>query len=149
LAQDKSVLLVCDDEGSRDLISRTLLGAGYVITAASLNDDLEGNFCMVVLDLPDDGIHNHNALARIRRIAPHAPIIIINGSQGAEALYSALSSKVSEDVPATASLQDAERVHIKRVLHYTNWNRSAAAVVLGIDRKTLSNRIKEFKLRQP
>lgn len=49
--------------------------------------------------------------------------------------------------PVTAPLREAERFHIKRVLEYTNWNQSAAANILGIDRKTLRNKIREFNLR--
>ena len=45
-----------------------------------------------------------------------------------------------------ATLSDVEKVHIERVLEHKNWNQSAAAQVLGIDRKTLRNKIREFKL---
>jgi DNA-binding NtrC family response regulator len=48
--------------------------------------------------------------------------------------------------PINASLSDVEKVHIERVLQDKNWNQSAAAQVLGIDRKTLRNKIREFKL---
>ncbi len=52
----------------------------------------------------------------------------------------------SDTYPITASLSDVEKVHIERVLQDKNWNQSAAAQVLGIDRKTLRNKIREFKL---
>ncbi len=52
------------------------------------------------------------------------------------------------DVPVTASLRDAELFHIRRVLQHAKWNQSAAALVLGIDRKTLRNKIREFRLRK-
>ena len=51
-------------------------------------------------------------------------------------------------VPATASLRDAELFHIRRALEHTKWNQSAAAQVLGIDRKTLRNKIREFRLEK-
>lgn len=51
-------------------------------------------------------------------------------------------------VPVTASLRDVERVHIERVLRANKWNQSATAQTLGIDRKTLRNKIKEFKLEK-
>lgn len=41
-------------------------------------------------------------------------------------------------------LRDIERDHIKRVLIQCNWNKSAAASVLEIDRKTLRSKIREF-----
>lgn len=50
------------------------------------------------------------------------------------------------DMPVTASLRDLEKIHIERVLRHTKWNQSAAAEILGIDRKTLRNKIREFKL---
>jgi DNA-binding NtrC family response regulator len=52
------------------------------------------------------------------------------------------------NVPVTASLRDAELSHIRRVLQHTKWNQSAAAQVLGIDRKTLRNKIREFRLEK-
>ena len=51
-------------------------------------------------------------------------------------------------LPVTASLRDVEKVHIERVLRHKNWNQSAAANVLGVDRKTLRNKIREFKLKK-
>ena len=41
-----------------------------------------------------------------------------------------------------------EKVHIERVLKYKKWNHSAAAKVLGVDRKTLRSKIREFKLEK-
>ncbi|MDH7601435.1 MAG: sigma-54 dependent transcriptional regulator [Armatimonadota bacterium] len=53
-----------------------------------------------------------------------------------------------ETLPATASLKEVESFHIKRVLEYTKWNQSAAAQILGIDRKTLRNKIRDYKLQR-
>ena len=47
---------------------------------------------------------------------------------------------IGADVPTTdvtMSLEELERLHIERVLHAVNGNRTAAARVLGIDRSTL------------
>jgi len=49
-------------------------------------------------------------------------------------------------IPVTASLRDVEKIHIERVLKAKNWNQSGAAQALGIDRKTLRNKIREFHL---
>lgn len=46
-------------------------------------------------------------------------------------------------------LRDVERDHIKKVLAQCNWNKSAAALVLQIDRKTLRCKIREFGLADP
>jgi DNA-binding NtrC family response regulator len=47
------------------------------------------------------------------------------------------------------SLRDVERDHIKKVLTYCNWNRSAAASILEVDRKTLRSKIREFGFTPP
>ena len=40
-------------------------------------------------------------------------------------------------------LQDAERTHIRRVLESTGGNKTQAAKILGIDRKTLREKLKD------
>ena len=50
---------------------------------------------------------------------------------------------------ANAPLRDLENWHIRRVLEASAWNQSAASVVLGIDRKTLRNKIREFHIEKP
>jgi len=47
------------------------------------------------------------------------------------------------------SLREIERDHIKKVLTHCNWNRSAAASILEIDRKTLRSKIREFGFTPP
>ncbi|MEN6416078.1 MAG: sigma-54 dependent transcriptional regulator [Armatimonadota bacterium] len=53
-----------------------------------------------------------------------------------------------DQLSVTASLRDVEKVHIERVLKSKDWNQSAAAQVLGIDRKTLRSKIREFRLEK-
>lgn len=45
------------------------------------------------------------------------------------------------------SLNDVEREHIRKILVQTNWNISQSAVILGIDRSTLYNKIKRYDLQ--
>lgn len=52
------------------------------------------------------------------------------------------SSKISP-------LIDVERVHIIRAMKHTNWNKSAAAKVLKIDRNRLSRRLKKLGIKEP
>ncbi len=47
------------------------------------------------------------------------------------------------------SLAEVEKAHVARVLDACGWNRSAAARVLGIDRRTLFSKIKRFGLIGP
>ncbi|MFI5144511.1 MAG: sigma-54-dependent transcriptional regulator [Ignavibacteria bacterium] len=42
------------------------------------------------------------------------------------------------------SLNDVEKMYIKKVLEENNWNKLKAAQILGIDRKTLYKKIKEY-----
>ncbi|MBI4917581.1 MAG: sigma-54-dependent Fis family transcriptional regulator [Acidobacteria bacterium] len=54
------------------------------------------------------------------------------------------SHESSAPSPTTGLLEDAERKHILAVLAATAGNRSAAARILGIERKTLSRKLKRF-----
>lgn len=64
------------------------------------------------------------------------------------ALLSMNSDGPLSGIPPDSSLRDVERLHIIRMLGHTGWNRTAAARLLSIDRKTLRNRIKEFGLER-
>jgi len=52
---------------------------------------------------------------------------------------------IEGNVPRT-SLEEVERVHILKVLEDTNWNKSKAASLLGIDRKTLSRKAQRYDI---
>lgn len=52
----------------------------------------------------------------------------------------------SEDELAARSLANIEKQHIQRVLSETSWRRTEAAKILGINRTTLYNKIKEYGL---
>jgi len=49
-------------------------------------------------------------------------------------------------LPFLTPLEDAERVQILQTLESTSWNQSKAAQLLGIDRKTLRNKIQHYGL---
>jgi len=46
------------------------------------------------------------------------------------------------------TLQEVEKEHVANVLRYHKYNQTRAALTLGIDRKTLRNKIREFGLGQ-
>jgi DNA-binding NtrC family response regulator len=46
------------------------------------------------------------------------------------------------------TLEDMERLHIKRILEETDWNLSRTARILNIDRTTLYNKLKRYGLRE-
>jgi Nif-specific regulatory protein len=45
-----------------------------------------------------------------------------------------------------ASLADIERQHILETLNQTGWNKSRAAIILGIERSTLDRKIRRYDL---
>jgi Nif-specific regulatory protein len=47
-----------------------------------------------------------------------------------------------------ASLEDIEKEHIARTLQHTDWNKSQAATILGIERSTLDRKIKAYDLKR-
>jgi transcriptional regulator with PAS, ATPase and Fis domain len=49
-------------------------------------------------------------------------------------------------LPAVNSLRDMEKVHIAQILDENRWNISRSSKLLGIDRSTLYNKIKLYKL---
>lgn len=58
-------------------------------------------------------------------------------------------SESKEKTPtAIKSLTELEKDHIIEVLKSTNWNRSKSARILGIDRKTLYEKIKRYEIKQ-
>jgi DNA-binding NtrC family response regulator len=51
--------------------------------------------------------------------------------------------------PVNSSLEAVERQHIARILEESGGNVSQAARILGIDRVTLYNKIRKYRLREP
>jgi two-component system, NtrC family, response regulator HydG len=51
--------------------------------------------------------------------------------------------------PGGRTLADAERVHVEGVLREAKWNISQAARALDIDRVTLYNKIRRYRLQRP
>jgi len=50
---------------------------------------------------------------------------------------------------SAVTLSDVEKAHIEKVLRLCDWNRSAAAKILGIDRRTLFTKIQRHGLVEP
>jgi Nif-specific regulatory protein len=46
------------------------------------------------------------------------------------------------------SLEDMEKKHIRDTLEHTDWNKSQAAAILGIERSTLDRKIKTYDLKR-
>jgi DNA-binding NtrC family response regulator len=56
-----------------------------------------------------------------------------------------LLAETSEDELLQLPLAEVEKRHILRVLSSTNGNKTRAARILGIDTKTLYNKLKSYK----
>jgi two-component system response regulator HydG len=66
-----------------------------------------------------------------------------------EHLFQMKSSDLIDDLAADSMpLSEVEKRYIVKILQRTNWHQSKAAQILGIDRKTLYRKIKEYNLIQ-
>ena len=66
-----------------------------------------------------------------------------------EHLFQTKSGEMMDDLATdNMPLSEIEKWYILRVLQRTNWHQSKAAQILGIDRKTLYRKIKEYNLVQ-
>ena len=67
------------------------------------------------------------------------------GWDSSEAVHEALTAMESRDRPVE-SLAEAEEDQIRKVLAATGGNKSKAAQILGIERKTLYRKLERMKL---
>ena len=85
------------------------------------------------------------ALEAIAAVGPDVVVIDLSlPGFDVSALKSALDPERSVE-PGT--LEEAERLHVRAALRYTNGNRSRAAKLLGISRSTLIAKIRRYGLR--
>ncbi len=122
------IVIAGADEGRRQAVAAPLTQAGHqTVGLVRLEDGadalaLEASLPdMLVIDLHDP-ILNRPAL--LAALAPARP-------------------------PRPDTLEAAERRHVAAVLAHTGWNRRQAALVLGISRSTLLNKIRRFRLAPP
>lgn len=87
-------------------------------------------------------------IRELRNVIERGIILSENGVIPAQALPRDIAEQPeSEDKKSPSSnLRDLERQHIERVLQETNGNRSQAADLLGISRKTLYRKLLEYNL---
>ena len=57
-----------------------------------------------------------------------------------------VSIRSEKDQFEIRSLEQVEKEHIAKTLHATQWNRTKTAKLLGIDRKTLYEKIKRYNI---
>jgi len=72
-------------------------------------------------------------------------------ADGPELGLGSISNSLGVDrdlVEPTASLKEAERAHILRVLRSVGWNKKMAAGILGIGRPTIYDKIKQYGIKE-
>ncbi|MEN6521581.1 MAG: sigma-54 dependent transcriptional regulator [Armatimonadota bacterium] len=69
--------------------------------------------------------------------------LLIGDGSSAEALPAKPDALSGDEL---RTLQEVEKEHVTKVLRYCNYNQTRAAQTLGIDRKTLRNKVREFGL---
>ncbi len=82
----------------------------------------------------------------LRNIVERAMVVV----KGKKIAVSDLSLPFAHDGDSlsSSSLEEAERLHIQRILNRTDWNISQAASLLGIERVTLYSKIKKYGLQK-
>jgi DNA-binding NtrC family response regulator len=107
-----------------------------------------------------DALKNHDWPGNVRELenAVERAVILCNGrtirpehlmlNHNDHPTRTASSESVIDGIAPMAPLRDLEKIHIERVLKAKGWNQSVAAQVLGIDRKTLRNKIREVHLEK-
>ena len=82
---------------------------------------------------------------QLQHLVERLTILAANGRIDAEAVQQALTSMESREEPVE-TLAEAEVEQIRRVLAATGGNKSRAAQILGIERKTLYRKLERIKL---
>ena len=82
---------------------------------------------------------------QLQHVVERLAILAANGRIDAEAVQQALAAMESREDPVE-TLAEAEEEQIRRVLAATGGNKSRAAQILGIERKTLYRKLERMKL---
>ena len=95
MASNKSILIIDDEAGMRDLVSRLFMDAGYdAITApdgaAGLNAAKDSDFDLVILDMSLPKMSGLEVLNGIKEIKPGLPVIMVTGYGSAQTAIEAL-----------------------------------------------------------
>ena len=101
-------------------------------------------------------LRDHNwpgNVRELRNVIERAVALSMGSVLDADDLWlSSLEMTGSGTAPEAAysplSLADLEKEHILRTLNHTDWNKSQAAAILGIERSTLDRKIKVYELQK-
>ncbi len=109
------ILVVDDDEGTRELFHEVLAGEGYQVTLANNGQDAliqfrNDSFDLVITDLKmpvTDGLH---FLQELRKTGSHADVIMITGHGAVESYLSAISLGAIEYIHKPIRIGELKRV---------------------------------------
>ena len=117
-----AILVVHHDPVCREELVSVLRGSGYTTLAAdsagSAAAQLDGEVDLLLLELKHPGV-DRDAVRRALSLA---------------------------NVAEPDSLEAAERRHLSLVLRHTAGNKRRAALILGISRSTLLNKVRKYQL---
>ncbi|MFL5473920.1 MAG: helix-turn-helix domain-containing protein [Gemmatimonadales bacterium] len=117
-----TILVLHRDPDLREELVSLLRGGGYTTLAAESADSaaaqLDGEVDVVLLDLMQPGVDRDVLRQVLRR----------------------------PEVAEPDSLEAAERRHLSLVLRHTAGNKRRAALILGISRSTLLNKVRKYRL---
>ena len=85
-------------------------------------------------------------------VAVSAPPTMLQQSPGVQqppGLVPAPAASLAETAKFEKSLEDLEQEYILATLERSNWNKSQAAVILGIERSTLDRKLKRYGVNRP
>ncbi len=166
-----SLLLVDDDRGLCEVLSRALESRGFAVTVAHAVDDalqaIEGDapeYAVVDLKLPDQS--GLKLVSRLKEADPHTRIVVMTGHGSiptaieaiklgatyylvkptdADTVVAAFGREEGDaDLPLEGkpiSIERLEWEHIQRVLHDNDGNISATARALSMHRRTLQRKL--------
>lgn len=107
-----------------------------------------------------ESLLHYNWPGNVRELqnAVERSVILCQGKEvtAADIQLSTLRAEKDEQLDMTTpagfravSLELLEREHILATLDWTDWNKSKAAQILGIERSTLDRKLKRYRMRRP
>lgn len=83
MSESKSILVIDDEPGMRDLVSRLFTEAGYEVALASdgqegLEAATNGDFDLAILDMSLPKMNGLEVLASVKQIKPDLPLSLIH-----------------------------------------------------------------------
>lgn len=107
----RAVLFVDDEEGFLDVMGRRLRRRGFAPTLARSGEEAlralrEAPFDVVITDLKMPGMDGLELVDRLKREAPHVPVILITGHGGEEEAREALRRGACDYLHKPCELED-------------------------------------------